>query len=280
VIRNTVVSRCTGDGISVWGTSNTVRNCVVYDCNTSASDCAPITCTGLGHVLQSNTVFNAGRSIVLHRHLAGGRILHNHLYNAGRLCNDLGITYAYRTDGRGTEIAYNHMHHYVSPMPGGVGIYLDDGSKGHIVHHNLVYAVPSALAMNPPKSRNNLVFNNTLIGGHAGIAMGSRRQDLSGTRIFNNLFRPHISRTVLDSRVVFLAHNITRAAADHFVDPGRGDYTLRAGSPAVDAGMVFAPYTDGFTGAAPDLGAFERGLPPWTAGASIPESRWGCLDPW
>ena len=32
--------------------------------------------------------------------------------------------------------------------------------------------------------------------------------------------------------------------------------------------MVLPPYTDGFVGPAPDIGAFEHGATPWTAGAS------------
>jgi hypothetical protein len=39
------------------------------------------------------------------------------------------------------------------------------------------------------------------------------------------------------------------------------DFRLRAGSSAVDAGCVLPSLTDGYTGDAPDLGAFERGKP-------------------
>jgi hypothetical protein len=39
------------------------------------------------------------------------------------------------------------------------------------------------------------------------------------------------------------------------------DFTLRPGSAAVDRGMVIPNVTDGYTGAAPDLGALERGVP-------------------
>jgi hypothetical protein len=280
-VRNTIVSRCTGDGMSVWGTSNTVENCVVYDCNTSATDCAPITCTGVGHTLQRNTLFNAGRSILLHRHLVKGRILHNHIYNAGLLCRDLGMTYTYQTHSQGTEIAYNHLHHNFARPPGGVGIYLDDSSKGHIVHHNLVHNTPEALSMNPPNSRNNRVFNNTLLGTLAGLGCGRHGPDsLKGTRIFNNIFRPHISFNVLNCPSGFRTNNIANARLAHFVAPEHADYRLRPDSRAVDAGTVYPPYTDGFTGKAPDIGAFERGVEPWTAGSSIPPDEWGRLAAW
>src|SRR5215469_4987884 len=39
------------------------------------------------------------------------------------------------------------------------------------------------------------------------------------------------------------------------------DFSLRPGAPAIDAGVVLPGITDGFTGRAPDLGAFESGRP-------------------
>ena len=39
------------------------------------------------------------------------------------------------------------------------------------------------------------------------------------------------------------------------------DLTLRPGSAAVDRGAVIPNVTDGYTGAAPDLGAYEVGMP-------------------
>jgi hypothetical protein len=45
---------------------------------------------------------------------------------------------------------------------------------------------------------------------------------------------------------------------------------------AIDQGLLFSPYTDGFAGAAPDLGAFESGKPRWTAGATTVENWLTC----
>ncbi|HEU4620551.1 MAG TPA: hypothetical protein VFV10_21140 [Gammaproteobacteria bacterium] len=44
-------------------------------------------------------------------------------------------------------------------------------------------------------------------------------------------------------------------------EPATFDFALRPGSAAVDAGTVLPNVTDGFTGAAPDLGALEIGAP-------------------
>lgn len=51
-----------------------------------------------------------------------------------------------------------------------------------------------------------------------------------------------------------------------FYRPLEFDFTLRARSRAVDAGMVLPNVNDGFVGKAPDLGAFERGRPAPTHG--------------
>jgi hypothetical protein len=39
------------------------------------------------------------------------------------------------------------------------------------------------------------------------------------------------------------------------------DFRLKPGSPAIDAGVELPSITDGFTGKAPDIGAFETGRP-------------------
>lgn len=45
---------------------------------------------------------------------------------------------------------------------------------------------------------------------------------------------------------------------------------------AVGQGAILAGITDGFAGAAPDLGAFESGRPAWTAGARRPDDATIC----
>ena len=48
-----------------------------------------------------------------------------------------------------------------------------------------------------------------------------------------------------------------RAGDPLFVSPATGDYGLRSGSPAIDAGLPLPGINDCFTGAAPDMGAGE-----------------------
>ncbi len=53
-------------------------------------------------------------------------------------------------------------------------------------------------------------------------------------------------------------------------DPGGGDLTLTAGSPAVDAGQPLPGINDGYDGAAPDLGATELGGTPPGPAEDVP----------
>jgi hypothetical protein len=55
-----------------------------------------------------------------------------------------------------------------------------------------------------------------------------------------------------------------------FVNAAAGDFRLRAGSAAIDRGVVLSPYTSGYIGIAPDTGAYEYGRMPWTAGSTLP----------
>jgi hypothetical protein len=55
-------------------------------------------------------------------------------------------------------------------------------------------------------------------------------------------------------------------AALQLQDPTNFDFRPKASSPLVDAGAVVSPYTDGFHGSAPDIGAYEHGAPNWRAG--------------
>jgi len=279
-VRDSVVAYSTGDGISVYGASNTVENCVVHDCNLSVSDCAPIGCTGVGHTIRRNTLFNAGRSVLVHRYLVEGSIVSNHLHHAGLLSNDLGMTYTYQTDGRGTVIAYNYIHHNLGRTPGCVGIYLDDSTKNHVVHHNVVWEVGEAMAMNPPNSTGHLVCNNTLDGSLAAIGMWWQKQEwhnMAGSRFVNNIFVKHISQKIPPDAV---GTNLFKGTDAMFADSANGDYRLKPGSPAIDTGDVVAPWTGTFAGKAPDMGALESGMEPWRHGSDIPESEWMLLPEW
>jgi hypothetical protein len=148
------------------------------------------------------------------------------------------------------------VRRYAARAPGNIGIYLDDMTRNHVVHHNLVCQVSEALALNPPNSQGNLILNNTLDGYNVSIGMSLRRpQDMTGSRLINNIFTNRLPK---EKPKMGVGKNLFCETDARFVDRPKADYQLAPDSPAVDAGVEMPPYSDGFAGRAPDLGAFER----------------------
>ena len=64
------------------------------------------------------------------------------------------------------------------------------------------------------------------------------------------------------------AHGIQGVPVYH-PDNGPGEFYLAPASPGYDAGVRIPNFNDGFTGAAPDMGAHEAGTPPMQFGAGV-----------
>jgi hypothetical protein len=157
-------------------------------------------------------------------------------------------------------IAYNVVHTVRPPnQHKGMAIYLDNGSSNYIVHHNLGYDVSDDGMIINTVSTNNLIYNNTYAGGIHGGGTDP------GVQIINNIF----TGAIKIGTGATVKNNIVGPTNPKFVDAGAGNYQLQSGSPAIDVGAVLSPYTDGYSGTAPDLGAFEKGATPWTAGSSV-----------
>ncbi|MBI2844024.1 MAG: carboxypeptidase regulatory-like domain-containing protein, partial [Armatimonadetes bacterium] len=288
-LRNSTVAWSAGNGVTLLPDSyrNTIENCLIHDVNYMGIDCAAVNGHGWGHIIRNNTMFNTGDSVIIHRMLSNSRIEYNHLHSAGIITYDIGITYSGGSDGGGTVIAYNWCH----DNPGGSGIYLDNGSCNFDVHHNVVWNVPwSCVHLNMPSEYND-VFNNTLLGGSA-ISGGGPPGDptnyvMTGSRVMNNIF----VGTIWDGSGGQIgpggvSQNNIQTSNPMLRDRPSYDFRLMPGSPAIDAGIVIPGITDGYTGAAPDVGAYE-GDTLWLAGCKMwdvaagwsdstnPASAWG-----
>ncbi len=72
------------------------------------------------------------------------------------------------------------------------------------------------------------------------------------------------------------SNNLLPGINPQFVNAATHDYSILTTSPAKDRGAVLPPWTNGFVGTAPDIGAREFGDPcPWTAGANLAPRRPG-----
>jgi hypothetical protein len=231
------------------------------DCG--AVNCGKVTSVSTDHEIRYNTCYNSGRCLFVIRPLVRGYVHHNTLYRAMLRTTDGGAIYSYRHDAQNTEIAYNRIHDVMCGGNGGTGVYVDNDSLNFRIHHNLIYNTVNPLGYNLP-CVNILWYNNTAAGVYtslSGVYSGSQ----AGTEVRNNIF----TKPIVTYSEMTVSNNILNTVDPQFVAPEALDFRLRATSPARDAGLPLSPYTNGYDGAAPDIGAFEYGVPPWTAGSSL-----------
>ncbi len=261
MIKNCYVAYSWGDGISVGGIHNTVENCLIENCNWSDTDAGALSATGYGHNITGNTLRTAARSILIHRYCDSTSITYNHLYDCGLVCDDLGLTYSYHTNGGNSEIAYNWVHDNHAPGTAS-GIYLDNYDSNYVVHHNVVWNCKNAIQTNKP-AVNHKIYNNTV--WYCEHAMGAWGQ--GGTQIINQEVINNLSDKPWDVGTFFQTNLTT--GTPWFVDPENGDFRLLPNSPAIDYGTIIPGITDNYVGAAPDAGAYEYGGEDWTPGSDI-----------
>jgi len=258
-VRACVVRASAGSGINLKGEGHLVTRNQLHDIDYSGTYAAGITVGGNGHVVEFNTIRDSGRDAIA---LAGGghRILFNDLSRAGRLAMDGGGLYTYgqngadRTTGRPTEIAYNWVHESGQPDdPKNRGIYIDNYSRGFVVHHNVLWGLGhpgknKGLHIGAPSIDVDF-YHNTLIGvlppteaSYTKFPLTNRDPEFwtaSNNRLAyhyqNNL---HIPATIPPEMVL--------------ENPKTGDYRPRAGSsnvnPATTESVKVWQTSDGKTG--------------------------------
>lgn len=260
-LRNSTLTYSSGNLVSIQGTGNKVINNLIHEADYSAADIPAIYLLGSNHLISHNTVYNAGRHLIF-MPTQNSRIQYNDLYNAGKLTKDCGILYEFAWDGQGTVIHHNYIHDNLAKNYSGTGIYLDNGSKDYIVHHNVVWGNYTGIRLNTP-SNFNLIYNNTTYSnGNIGYWGSSFQSDMYGDRIFNNIFTTAFALPGTHIE----GNNITSGTNPMFVNPTADNFRLQSGSPAMNAGAVIPGITDDFVGSAPDIGAYEYGGTDWTPG--------------
>ncbi len=264
---NSIIGWSAGNGVLLNGTGSVVSNCIIHDVNYAANNPGNIYANNGNFLIARNTLYNSGRSVIL-AYTGGSKILYNNAFNAGLQMQDLGCLYTDGHDGAGTEIAYNIFHHSHPLNGGGSGacLYLDNSSRNYVAHHNVCYSASRAFMSNLPGT-NELIYNNTCLGDNYSFRGSGSPPDGSGTFIKNNIFR-NSTNTYFGTNAT-MANNLSPTVDPLFVNATEGNFQLSPGSPAINAGAVLSPYTDGYLGIAPDLGAFEFGATPWTAGSYL-----------
>jgi Right handed beta helix region len=261
VLENSVIAFTAGDGVYVSGTSVQVTNNSIHDTDYAGIDAASIRVGGYGDMIDHNTMYNTGRNAMLFSGSAD-RIVYNIAHDYGLQTTDCGAFYTYGYNGHGTVLAYNRFYNAVLGGFGGVGIFFDGASTNFIVHHNIIWNVNSAMRLNFD-AKNLQIYNNTLDATTWGMDTNDPTSDWSGTIIENNIITHPVNFGVNAQT----PNNISNHKM--FVDYANANFSLIPGAPAVDTGLLIPPYTNGYVGPAPDIGALELGLPVFVSGAKL-----------
>ena len=265
VWRRCLVAYGATTALAMSGEDNALEDCVIHDANYLGSGRGGLDlANSIAARVEHCTIFRAGRDTIQHHASKRIRLEYNDLYDGNMLNNDAGAIYCWGTDGQGGIIAYNWVH----DNPHCNGIYLDNFSSNFIVHHNVIWNCGGNAFHINSDALHHQIYNNTI--SQCNNAFGTYCYPayvptMKGTRIINNLVNEAMhpknpSEFVQGELGPELSHNEAGA-----VDK---DGYPTAGSAAIDAGIVIEGITDGFTGKAPDLGAYEFGGPHWLAGAS------------
>jgi len=329
ILRNSVIQFSAGNGVELQGTGHTVFNNTFTDVAYCGNDAAAINTVTPGpstnHEIAYNTIRRVGRSGITPRafsnsNAAGGqflaRIHHNDIANFGLQDWDVGGIYTAAGDGKFARIDHNLISEGIGYTASGV--YLDY-ERNWIVDHNVVWNVEWGIKFQGHSGNvnNMLTYNNTSsVRNTSGVsfgpfAIGNGSGNNNGTVLRNNIlscFTPPVAngyQSIGSGAGAFsgaeIANNLAwNGVANSPTDPkfvNRADilddtgvdYTIQAGSAAINAGSVISSYTrDGFVvppfpdfvQGAPDAGAYELGSPRWIAGANLTRCAEPIPSPW
>jgi hypothetical protein len=285
-IKDSYIGHTWTTGVSLYGNFNTLQNCIVEEADWMGERMSLVSNLGDDNQILNNTLRRAGRDgIEMGHHENGIRyarratVKNNLVNDVAYFSPDSGYLYVNHTRGwnelANSEIAYNIMDGYHSPtyFSGHGGIYLDNGSSGYTIHHNVIMNSETGIHINDIKRihrpNNVFTYNNTGINVKKVVNLNQvphPDRDPTHTQVvaINNIGNHENTKfTATEER------NNSKVSSSEFVDLDNNDFQLKSGSSAIDAGEEIVGITDGHMGVAPDLGAFEFGVAPWEAGADI-----------
>jgi len=294
IIKNCSVIGSSAAGIVMLGRNNTVTNCIVRCCNYSGGGGWGAITTwrrnaadpndGYGFRINHNTTkFNTWANIRV------GQAVLNPANDRDRCkvqYNDFGASSWMSAENgslagqnaNSVDVSYNWFHGVAGFNTGDVTFESDVGALHWIVHHNVFWQGKFAdgecavdrgylrccswtfswwdtgSSAQVPNSGGGMCFNNTVVDS-VGTPHKDWEYDWPGYKRNNIMAK-------------------CDTAPWMFADPVHRDYSLRAGSPAIDKGVVIPGWVETYHGTAPDLGAYEFSEPRWVAGADWKDQPW------
>ena len=236
-----LISNVWDDGIESEGANMNVRIWSNYIHHTFQH--IATAATSMGPVYIFRNVF--GESRVSHQDRSGGAMIKT------------GMNYI-EIDGEkvSTGLGYRFIFHNTALQPGGAL----DVFSGHELHNavtrnNIFYARGQTYPKDSGPPRND--FRNDLTGGYLGGGF------VKSMFLVSERMEWYLAPTVNKiewGRIESVRNGKTVAITDPLI---------QAPNPAIDKGVRIPGFNDDFTGAAPDIGAFETGLPPLRFGREM-----------
>jgi hypothetical protein len=308
VVQNCRVRYSAGNGITLLGRRNRAVNNLIEDVAYMPIDASGINTGGAAdsfdHDIGYNTIRRTGRSGITPRNLRNSdlkdlvaRVHHNDISHCMLQDFDGGAIYA---GGDGTFVRLDHNWcHDISGFTAS-GVY-PDILTNWVVDHNVTWNLEWGIHLqnNGVPEGNALCYNNTLlVKNTSGVPYGpfgfaNSANQGKGDVLRNNIiacqnpaeskgykpFADNFKEAEIGDNLLW--DSVPGSATDpKFKNMAGWDLALSAGSPAIDKGQIIPAYTrngvtvpaynDPVVGKAPDLGAYEFGVPAWRAGCTLP----------
>jgi hypothetical protein len=252
VWKNSTIKFSSQDAIRCSGLNEVVSNCVIQQVDYYPGTyyaCVTAFGPGSGTKIVNNTLAYSGRYCV-GSSAHSVEIAYNDLGFGDLLTSDGGAEYVYvgDNDGSGTTIHNNLAHNSWA------GVYVDGRQNDYLVYRNVCYSNYIGMLFNA--AAGNQIINNTSVSNISKDLL--LNGPCTNFTLFNNIWR-----------TTQINHTGLTESNNGWYPPLGTNYMPQEGSGAIDGGIVVPPYTDGYVGAAPDVGAYEVGAANWTAGAGF-----------
>jgi len=240
-IYGNLISNCWDDAIESEGANMNVRIWSNYIHHTFVDIATAAVSMGPLYIFRN--VF--GESRVSHQDHSGGTMIKT------------GMNYI-EIDGEkvSTGLGYRFVFHNTALQPNG-GLDVFSGGEMHnaVSRNNIFYARGQTYPHDSGPPRND--FKNDLTGGYLGG--GFVKSMFLVSERMEWYLAPTMNK-IQWGRVESVRNGKTIAITDPLVE---------VANPAIDAGVRLPGFNDEFTGAAPDIGAFETGMPPLRFGREM-----------
>ncbi|MDO6761293.1 T9SS type A sorting domain-containing protein [Tamlana sp. 2_MG-2023] len=277
--KNNIVEQCEiayggGSGIFDQGENTQIINNYVHDFNYLGDYNAPVSSRGIpgNTIIRENTVKNGGRDAIQNI-TKGSEVSYNDVSHSNIIADDCGLFYTINA-GLNMEIHHNWFHDAESrgSLKKAAGIYLDNNASNVNVYRNVVWNTEWTSVQINHNGENINIFNNSFAKNIATMgAWHMAGTQFTNVKVWNNITdKEGSSAGGQENEATWepqsdKQNNLVDQAS--YQDWTNNNYHLKTSSQAVDYGKVIPGYTDGYAGAAPDVGAYEVG-DNWIPGVS------------